>query len=52
MADQNKKILITAYNIDSNTFWLPWPKPGNVKYKTLGGSVATVGLGNNSEISL
>jgi hypothetical protein len=52
MADQNKKILITAYNIDCNTFWVPWPTSGNVKYKILGGSIATVVLGNNSETSL
>jgi len=34
------------------TFWLPWPSSGNVKYKTLGRLIATVGLENKNEISL
>jgi len=46
--------LITTkkFNIYCNTFWLPWPSSGNVKYKTLGGLIATVGLGNKNEITL
>ena len=47
MVDHNQKI-----NIYCNAFSLPWPSSGNIKYKTPGGLMATVGLGNKNEISL
>jgi hypothetical protein len=49
-----KTWLITTkkFNIYCNTFCLPWPSSGNAQCKTLGGLIATVGLGNRSDISM